>query len=174
MKLFLLHFSPFCSQILVLQFKAFSRNHNILFGDIKSSLNCCISFSFCLAICSGDDESLITWMSGLFSFCFIFVTVLKRRWKHSSAFLWTEPEVWGVCEKEQIASYSSVTRSDLVFFFTQVLYFGGWGNEEGAWCVISYFDSLCPNFPVLFPFSSTSYFPRMALYYLNLPLCLQC
>ena len=55
-------------------------------------------------------------MSGLFSFCFIFVTVLKRRWKHSSAFLWTEPEVWGVCEKEQIAFYSSVTRSDLFFF----------------------------------------------------------
>ena len=115
MKLFHLHFSPFSSQILGLQFKAFSKNHNILFEDIKFSLKCCISFSFSLAICSGEDESLITWMSGLFSFCVIFVTVLKRRWKHSSAFLWTEPAVWGICEKEQIASYSSVTRSE--FFF---------------------------------------------------------
>ena len=135
MKLFHLHFSPFSSQILGLQFKAFSKNHNILFGDIKFSLKCCISFSFSLAICSGEDESSITWVSGLFSFCVIFVTVLKRRWKHSSAFLWTEPAVWGICEKEQIASYSSVTRSEF-FFFTQVLYFGGWGNEQGVWCVI--------------------------------------
>ena len=137
MKLFHLHFSPFCSQILGLQFKAFSRNHNILFGDIKSSLNCCISFSFCLAVCSGEDKSLITWMSGLFSFCFIFVTVWKRRWKHSSAFLWTEPAIWGVCEKEQIASYSSVTRSDLFFFFYSSIIF--WRLEQWGRGVVCHF-----------------------------------
>ena len=141
MKLFHLHFSPFSSQILGLQFKAFSKNHNILFEDIKFSLKCCISFSFSLAICSGEDESLITWVSGLFSFCVIFVTVLKRRWKHSSAFLWTEPAVWGICEKEQIASYSSVTRSEFFFFYSSIIFWrlGQWAR--GVVCH-SYFDSL--------------------------------
>lgn len=32
----------------------------------------------------------------------------------------------------------------------------------------------CPNIPICFPFPSTRHFPRMALHYLNLLLCLQC
>lgn len=50
----------------------------------------------------------------------------------------------GHLQKEQIASYSSVTRKE--FFLTQVLYFGGWGNEEGCG-VIPILILFCPNFP---------------------------
>lgn len=53
----------------------------------------------------------------------------------------------GVCEKEEITSYSSVTGSD---FLNQILYFGGWGNEEGVWCVISGLESLLSNSPSCF------------------------